>query len=69
MGGRTGVLVAVRWILEDRKELLEASVCFLEAVRVNVEQGPLILTFFSKQYASCVFGLALRTVSLPTFTS
>jgi hypothetical protein len=50
--------------LEARKELLEASVCFLEAVSVNVEQGPLILTFFLKQYASCVFGLALRTVSL-----
>jgi hypothetical protein len=46
MGGRTGVLVAVRWFLEARKEILEASVCFLEPVRVNVEQGPLILTFF-----------------------
>jgi hypothetical protein len=41
----------------------------LEAVNVNVEQVPLILKFFKKQYASCVFCLALRTVSLPTFTS
>jgi hypothetical protein len=46
MGGRTGVVVAVRWFLEARRELLDASVCFLEAVSVNVQQGPLILTFF-----------------------